>query len=363
MPIPQQRDPEETRTKLARWLQSQMPGASALEITGLTPPAATGFSNDTLLFDAAWDQDGQRREQGFVARIKPSGYAVFPEYDLRLQYNVMQILAQKSDVPVPKMYWFEDDESVLGAPFYVMGKVEGQIPGDNPPYHVAGWVTEITPQDRAEFWWNALDAMARIHKLDWQKLGFDFLERPQLGPPGLVQQMRYYDDYFRWAARGKAQPITEKAWEWLKANLPDDQPVSLCWGDARIGNMIFRDNKVQAVLDWEMVTLGDPQQDLAWWLFLDKHHSEGLGTPRLEGFPTHAATIARYEELMQRQLRHMKFYEVFAGFRFAVVMMRVAQMMISYEVLPPDSDLETNNIVTQLLAKILGLDDGRIAAS
>ncbi|HSS08978.1 MAG TPA: phosphotransferase, partial [Acidimicrobiales bacterium] len=131
-------------------------------------------------------------------------------------------------------------------------------------------------------------------------------------------------------------------------------PDALCWGDARIGNMIFDgDCKVQAVLDWEMVALGDPVQDLAWWLFLDRYQSEGYGAPRLTGFPTREATIRRWEELTARSADQIDWYERWAAFRFGVVMIRIAQLLIHFELLPPDSDLERNNGVTQLIDQLL----------
>ncbi len=355
MPIPQQRDPERTTQQLIAWLAGKMPRATDLQVANLTPPTATGFSNDTLLFDLSWREDGAERQQGFVVRIEPRGYAIFPEYNLAQQYTVMRILGESSTVPVPRVYWIEDAGSIFGAPFYLMSKIEGRIPGDNPPYHVGGWVTEIPPEERRSLWMDGLEVLTRIHKLDWQKLGFGFLDQPQRGATGLAQQIHYYENYLVWAARGRPQPIAERALTWIKAHLPAGEPLALCWGDARIGNMIFRDGKCQAVLDWEMVTLGNPEQDLAWWLFLDRHHSEGLMTERLAGFPSREETVVRYEELMARRVRHLEFYEIFAGFRFAVIMMRVAQMMIAYEVLPPDSELESNNIVTQLLQKDLAL--------
>ena len=71
----------------------------------------------------------------------------------------------------------------------------------------------------------------------------------------------------------------------------------LLWGDARIGNIIFDGTRPAAVLDWEMVTLGSPEMDLAWSIFLDRHHSEGMGLPRLEGFPSYEETVERYEAL------------------------------------------------------------------
>lgn len=353
MPIPAQRDPALTIRQLTAWFSRKMPAARGLDISNLTPPQSTGFSNDTLLFDLDWREDEQPKHEGMVARIRPSGYAVFPSYDIAQQYRVMEILGKHTDVPVPKVFWLEEDERYLGAPFYAMQRIDGRIPPDNPPYHVAGWVTEVSPEERRALWLDGLEVMARIHKLDWRALGLDFLSQSEFGPPGLDQQLAYYDSYFAWARRGKDHPIADAAFSWLKQNRPREGHLGLCWGDSRIGNMIFQDGKCMAVLDWEMATLGDPEQDLAWWLFLDRHHSEGLFTPRLAGFPSREETIARYEEWTGRPVRHLGYYEIFAGFRFAVIMMRVSQMMMEYEVLPADSDMETNNIVTQLLEKLL----------
>ncbi len=353
MPIPKQRDPGVTALQLGRYLERKMPHCHDVLVGHVTPPEATGFSTDTLIFNAAWRDGDGNHKRGMVARVRPTGYAVFPEYDIALQYNVVKALGAHTDVPVPKVYWLEEDESVLGAPFYVMDKVEGRIPGDNPSYHAAGWVTEIEPAERAALWWDGLDVLARIHRLDWKQLGFELLDRKQFGAPGLEQQLNYYAHYFEWAKRDRDNPIAATAFDWLKRNRPASTHLGLCWGDSRIGNMIFKDGRCMAVLDWEMVTLGDPIQDLAWWLFLDRHHSEGIGMPRLEGFPSRAETVARYEQLTGRRADSLHYYEIFAGFRFAVIMMRVAQMMVEYEVLPPDSDLETNNIVTQLLDRLL----------
>jgi aminoglycoside phosphotransferase (APT) family kinase protein len=237
-----------------------------------------------------------------------------------------------------------------------MEKIDGRIPEDNPPYHTDGWVTEIAPDDRETMWWSGIDQMARVHHVDWQALGLDFLDDAKRGHPGIEQQLAYYGEYLGWAAEGRPQPVTEAALEWLRANRPrPDGPTGLCWGDSRIGNMIFDNNHCVAVLDWEMVTLGPWEQDLAWWLFLDRHHSEGLGVPRLAGFPSHEETVARYELLMGRSAEHLDYYEVFAGFRFAVVMIRVIAMAVAFELLPPDTDMGTNNIVTTLLGRQLGL--------
>jgi aminoglycoside phosphotransferase (APT) family kinase protein len=252
---------------------------------------------------------------------------------------------------------FEADPSWLGAPFFVMEKIEGRIPTDDPAYHAGGWMTEIDPQERASIWWSGLEAMARIHSLDWRALGLGFLDKPERGEAGLVQQLGYYEEFFEWAKHGEANPVAEAGLAWIKEHLPSSEPLGLCWGDARIGNMIFRDGRCVGVLDWEMVTLGNPVQDLGWWLFLDRHHSEGRGVPRLEGFPSIDETVARWEALtgLTATAEQLGFYEIFAAFRFAVIMQRLIHMAIEYEFMPVDSDYGTNNTVTQLLAKSLGL--------
>jgi aminoglycoside phosphotransferase (APT) family kinase protein len=131
--------------------------------------------------------------------------------------------------------------------------------------------------------------------------------------------------------------------------------VRLCWGDARIGNMIFDDFRCVAVLDWEMVTLGNPVKDLAWFLFLDHHHSGGIDAPRLEGFPHREETIERWEERTGLSARHVAYYETYAAFRFSVIMIRLAQQLQHYGFLPADATLEVDNIPSRLLARRLDL--------
>ena len=357
MPTPWQRDLERDGARLDAWLAAKMPQAREVHVEGLRSPEASGFSNDTLLGTLTWSEGGAARRRAIVVRIQPTGYQVFPEYDLGLQFKTMQLLA-KTDVPVPNVRWIEEeDRSVLGAPFYVMDAVEGRVPTDRPPYHVGGWMTEIAPADRAAIWWGGIESIAKIHRLDPIALGFGFLDKPELGKTPFRQQLAYYERYLEWAARGLPQPTVEAALAWLKANEPDDDRRVLVWGDARIGNIIFDGVRPAAVIDWEMVTLGSPEEDLAWAIFLDRHHSEGMSAPRLEGFPGYEETIARYEALSGHRVRNLHFWQVFAGFRFGVIMCRLAQQMVHYQVMPEEQgrQFETDNMVTRLLAKDLGL--------
>jgi aminoglycoside phosphotransferase (APT) family kinase protein len=267
----------------------------------------------------------------------------------------MSLLAA-TDVPVPKMFWLEkDDAGVLGAPFYVMGQLRGRVPPDNPPYHSVGWVTEISPAERAAIWWGGIEAIAKIHRLDYRAVGFGFLDANGEGGTALERQLRYYDDYFEIAACGRPQPIAAAARDWLRRHMPADEPTVLQWGDARIGNIIFDGVEPVAVLDWEMVTLGPPGADLAWTIFLDRHHSEGIGAERLEGFPSYEESVARYEKLSGHRVRDLHYYQVFAGYRFAVIMMRIAQQMVRYGLMDEEGgrNFELDNTVTRLLAGLL----------
>ena len=357
MPTPWKRDLEADRRKLAAWLAKQLPAGAEPRLSELTTPTASGFSNDTLLCDLAWRDGGRERSESLVVRVQPMGFQVFPEYDLALQVRTLKLLGG-TDVPVPRVLWFEpEDRSVLGAPFYVMARVTGRVPTDQPPYHTGGWMTEASPAEREAIWWGGIDCIAKIHRLDWKSLGFGFLEKPELGANGLERQLAYYRSYLAWGARGKPQPTIDAALAWLEQHAPADEPTVLLWGDARIGNIIFDGTRPAAVLDWEMVTLGSPEADLAWAIFLDRHHSEGVETPRLAGFPSYEATVARYTSLTGHPVKHLHYYQVFAGFRFAVIFLRIAQQIVHYELMDAAAGrrFELDNTVTRLLAKDLGL--------
>ncbi len=356
MPTPWQRDLDDARKQLSGWFRDKLPEARDLELSELRQPTSSGFSNETLLFEAGWTEAGGPRRESLVVRIQPTGYRVFPEYDLGLQFRTMALLAE-TDVPVPRMYWLEEERTnLLGAPFYIMDQVRGRVPTDNPPYHAGGWMTEISPEERRAIWLGGFDCLARIHRLDPEKAGFGFLDRPELGATALDQQLAHYRSYFEWAAAGREQPLLERAFEWVEANKPVGEPTGLSWGDARIGNIIFDGTRPAAVLDWEMIGLGSPEMDLGWAIFLDKHHCGGLEDRRLEGFPSYEESVAEYERLAGHRVRHLTFYEIFAALRFGVIMLRLAQQMVHYGVMDEQTgrNMELNNGVTGLLAGYLG---------
>src|SRR5690606_26476519 len=102
-----------------------------------------------------------------------------------------------------------------------------------------------------------------------------------------------------------------------------------------------------------------PEEDLAWFMFLDRHHCEGVGAPRLAGFPSYAETVARYEELLGRPMRNMAYYEILSGFTFSVIMARIGQAMIDFGWIDETSDFPYTINCTPLLARILEEDTRR----
>ena len=356
MAVPDQRDPEVTRATLQTWLTSQLPTATDVVVEAVQAPATTGFSAETLMFDARWHEPGQpgSRRERLVAKVAPTRFQIFPEPRFAEQFRLLQILAG-TQIPVPAVYWHEPDPAVLGAPFYIMSRVDGDVPTDMPPYHTGGWVTEVSPAERERIWWSGVSVLTQVHALDVAALSLEFVDQVSYGPTGLRQRLAYYEHYLDWAYFGSV-PVAQAAIAWLHENRPaEDRDPVLLWGDSRIGNIIFRGGRAAAVLDWEMATLGQPEEDLAWFLLLDRHHSEGCGVDRLPGFPGAAHTVDRYQQLTGRTLAHMDYYEVLSAMKFAVVMARIGQLFIHYELVAPDNDFPYNNTATQLLAKILGL--------
>ena len=127
MAIPQDRDIEAIKASLSDWMNTR-PGVSDAEVTELVNPEASGFSNETLVCDAVYTRDGQTRDSGIVVRKRPTDYAIFPAYDMSVQYRSMQNMAACGSVPVPEVLWVEDTGDVLGEPFFIMDRLPRQGP-------------------------------------------------------------------------------------------------------------------------------------------------------------------------------------------------------------------------------------------
>jgi len=323
------RDPVVLRERLERWLARRLPADARPAVSEVRSPSATGMSSETLLFDASWNEQGRRQDGAFVARVAPdpSDVPVFPRYDLAGQFRLLEIVAANSTVPVPRVRWLEEDPASLGAPFFVMERVEGRVPPDVMPYTFGSWLSEATPGERRHLQDAAVAALAALHDIDVRTVDVSFLA---LDAPGatplrrqLAQQRRYYD----WVRGERRHPLVERALTWLDEHCPQDEgPTVINWGDARIGNMLFRGFDPVAVLDWEMATLGPREVDLGWFRFLhvffdDLAHQFAL--PGLPDFMQRGDVTRRYEACSGHRVRDLAYYETFAALRHAIIMARV----------------------------------------
>lgn len=347
MPIPQQRDQEQSRKQLATWFAGVLAADGDVELSEFRGPGATGFSNETIITDATWSAGGAQQSQTFVVRVAPTGYALFPDAAFETQQRLLEVLAP-TPVPVPTVLFTETDPAVLGAAFFVMAFIEALVPSDNPPYTLDGWLKEATAEVQERVWWGAIDTIAEVAALD-----YDALDLPPL-LQGLQAQLDYYEAFMAAVENSEELAVARRAFAWLTANVPADDGTVLCWGDSRIGNVMFSPTGDRlAVVDWEMAVLGSPSQDLAWAWFLDRHHSEGMGVDRLSGFPSKEETVARFEARSGRSARAFDYYEVFAGFRFCVIMGRLSVIFKDWGLLDADNDMAQDNAVTRVTTAIL----------
>lgn len=331
-------DLDELARRLADWLALRHPERGPVTVARLRR-ADAGYSNVTVLGEARWPQHGQA--QGIVLRLQPSVPSVFPDCDIVRQYRVMAALAG-SAVPVPALLGLETDPALLGAPFYLMQHIEGRVPNENPLYHREGWFHELGADALRRHWFSGIDTIAAVARVDWRARGLGELAR-HTGTP-LGQQLEYYRNAVAWAERlGRPYPHLHAGYHWLQAHQPGDEPVALSWGDAKLGNCVYRDGRVVGALDWEQATLASPVDDLAWWLMLDESLSTGYGVPRLAGLPTREETVAHWEQASGHSARHLPYYEVFAAWRMAYVMARIGTVFMARGWVGRDSEMDIRN--------------------
>ncbi|OBH11146.1 phosphotransferase family protein [Mycobacterium sp. E1747] len=350
-------DADVARRAFQQALTAHLPGVDGVEITDVRLSTTSGMSAETVLFDAAWHVAGKRLQRGLVARVAPAGPGLFFSYDLDLEAHVIGTLRDRAGVPAPEVLCYEDDSSLLGAPFFIMERLAGRTPADDPPFTATGWMYDLPPEQKRLALDNALAAMASVHRVDPAAVGLDDIGRygsPDGDPLGA--HIEHWQKAFAWASDGVPNPFVEAGFDWVKANRPTKaEPRVISWGDARIANVVFADDlSVSGLIDWEMVCLGSPELDLGWWFATLRLFSDAIGIPLPQGFPTRQETVSRYEDLTGFDVKYLHFYEVFAYLRLSVAMIRGARMLIAGGALPPDAGMEFNNPATRLLAEVTG---------
>ncbi|MDV6014144.1 phosphotransferase family protein [Haloechinothrix sp. LS1_15] len=334
------------RQRLASWLATRLPAGAEPVVGELAVPPGNGMSSETVTFDLTATEGGRRTMLPCVARLAPQADAmpVFPTYDLHRQFRVMRLVGSRTRVPVPRALWFEADPAPVGAPLFVMERVEGSVPPDVMPYNFEGWLLEAGATERRRLQEATVAVLAGIHSLTPTTEDLGFLEYGRDGPTALHRHVAEQQDYYRWVSRQCRHPLIERGFAWLEDNWPDHVPEPvLVWGDARIGNILYRDFQPAGVLDWEMAAVGPPELDLAWLIYHHWFFEELAASAGLDGMPDFLRAtdvVASYQRLTGRTVRDLGFYIVYAALRNAIVMARVAhrQAYFGEREFPADPD-------------------------
>ena len=316
MALAVQRDLTAVSSGIAGWLAAHR-DVDDLTVTRCERPSG-GLSSETLMLGATGTRGGGEHSESLVVRLAPSGAGIFPEYDLAVQARAQEVAAAHG-VPAAVPVELETDAQWLGAPFLVMPAIEGHIPGPMPLRDA--WVNESIESSNAVSR-RVYEVLAAIHRIDWRAAGLDHV----IPVRGVDAELAYWTRYLEWYADGgRPAAVLHDGLAWCVANRPAGEPPhAFLWGDVRLGNIIFADDRRPvAVLDWEMTTIGAPEHDLAWYLTLEATQNELFGR-RVPGFLDHDEACEYYESLVGRPLQSLAWFEVLAMVRSTAIMTRLA---------------------------------------
>jgi aminoglycoside phosphotransferase (APT) family kinase protein len=289
-------------------------GWFAAHVPGARPPLAFapivgGQSNLTYLVS---DQAGGR----WVLRRPPLTGVLPTAHDMAREHGVISAL-HGTQVPVPRAFDLCDDESVTGAPFYVMEHVDGVVPRDE-----ATVAASFDQAARAAAGYALVDVLVALHGVDPEAVGLGKLGR---GHGHVERQLARWRRQWE-QSKTRELPLIEEAHRRLAANVPAQDRVAIVHGDYRIDNMILSlVGEVRAVLDWELCTLGDPMTDLGllmvYWSEPGDDALPLATTPtHLPGFPSRAELAAAYARGAGRQIDELDFFVALGYWKLAVIL-------------------------------------------
>lgn len=272
-----------------------------------------GFSNLTYLIKAG--------DKEYVLRRPPFGANIKSAHDMGREYKVLSMLKPIYDkVPEPIVYC--EDESIMGAPFYVMERVRGIILRNTPPKDMS-----LTPALMKRISEHTIDNLANLHLLDIEKHGLIELGKPE----GYAK--RQVEGWIGRYEKSKTDmlPSIEEVSNWIKTNVPEDNKPCMIHNDYKYDNIVLSiddPSKILAVLDWEMATVGDPLMDLgttlAYWAEIND--SPALKTFNLTWMPgnlNRQEVLDRYQEKTGIEAKNIVFYFAYASFKLGVICQQI----------------------------------------
>jgi aminoglycoside phosphotransferase (APT) family kinase protein len=254
----------------------------------------------------------------FVLRKQPPGKLLPSAHAVDREYRVLSALGQ-TDVPVPRMHFFSDDRAIVGTPFYIMERMRGRV-------FWSPTLPEVSKEQRRATYFGLMDALAKLHKVDYQAVGLGDYGKP--GSYFARQIARWSKQWEGSQTDGRVNPSIDKLVAWLPRNIPEgDDETVIVHGDFRFDNMMFHPSepRVIGIFDWELSTLGHPMADLAY-VCIRHNMPHGMydGLMGLDlgalGIPPQDELVAFYKERTGRSGDITPFHIAFCLFRLAVIL-------------------------------------------
>jgi aminoglycoside phosphotransferase (APT) family kinase protein len=350
---------------MSQWLSTVMPGGVSPEIIVESGMDANGMSSETIMLTGRWTEDGEPVEQRWVARVAPAeaDVPVFSSYRLDDQFEVMRLAAELTDVPIPRVRWLENTGEVLGRPFFLMDRVDGVVPPDVMPYTFGNnWFADASAEQQRELQDSTVEVLAKLHSIPNAEKTFAFLA--DADPPGDTALRRHFNwlkEWYEFAVPDVGRSaLVDKAIAWLEENFPTDVAASesvLVWGDSRIGNVLYRDFRPAAVLDWEMATVGPREFDVAWIIFAHMVFQELCGLAGLPGLPNvlrEDDVVATYRELTGVSVGDLHWFYVYSAVVWCCVFMRTSARRIHFGEMERPDDIESQFYHASLMKRLIG---------
>ncbi|MBW5425556.1 phosphotransferase [Streptomyces sp. BG9H] len=255
--------------------------------------------------------DGTTR---WVVRRPPLGHVLATAHDMKREYRVIEAL-HPTDVPVPAPVLLCEDDTIIGAPFYVMEFVDGT------PYRTAEELAPLGPERTRAAVLGLVDTLVDLHAVDPEAVGLGDFGRPD---GFLDRQLRRWGKQLD-ASRNRDLPGVDELHAALGRRLPSSPAPTVIHGDYRLDNVLIgEDDRIKAILDWEMSTLGDPLTDLGLLVMysakLEVPDSPVSTTAGAQGHPDPAELIERYAARSGRDVSAVSWYTAFAWFKLAVIL-------------------------------------------
>jgi aminoglycoside phosphotransferase (APT) family kinase protein len=301
------------RERLTAWFAGQLPGAEQLRIEGLDRLSA-GHSAESLLLTLVWREAGREQRREVVLRLRPPPPGLLEPYDLERQFRILRAL-ESTPVPSPRALWYEGTGSVLGREFYAMERLGGTVYERSLPEDLA-----CAPERLARMSRSLVESIAAIHRVDLRATGLDALGD---GRGFLERELDHWSSEMRRVQRAPL-PELERLLAELQRRRPDQSPrITLVHGDPKPGNFAFENDRVTAVFDWEMASIGDPLADVGWAEFNWTTPNSFTNQP---GSLSRDEFAALYQDLTGIPVRQREWYRAFQGYKMVVIML-VASML------------------------------------